>query len=214
MKHHYGELPKVIDSIEVNVKEMMFYQDMLIKHQRSTKFLIEKRLDIFLPIIDSAVSDFIYNYGMERYLNSYVYLSAKHLFQPKQEPFNRPGWHTDGFMSDDITYVWSNKNPTVFNHSQFTLTQDHALSIKEMEGQAKPEKNLTYLENTVLRLTQYNVHKVAEVEHSGMRAFVKVSISKDKFDLIGNTHNYELSYDWEMKPRNIERNVPQSNVSK
>lgn len=27
----YGDLPKVIDTIEIDCKEMMFYQDMLIK---------------------------------------------------------------------------------------------------------------------------------------------------------------------------------------
>jgi hypothetical protein len=45
-----------------------------------------------------------------------------------------------------------------------------------------------------------------------MRAFLKVSISKDKYDLIGNSHNYLLDYDWQMKERKQERNIPQSVV--
>lgn len=213
MKHRYGELPKVIDVIPTLCNEMLFYQDMLIKQKRSTQFLIEPRLDNYNRIIQSAVNDFISIFGIEEYLNTYVYLSAKNLFQPMREPYNRPGWHTDGFMSNDITYIWCDSNPTIFNHSKFTLTQDHVKSILEMEEQANPENNMSYLENTLIRINQYNVHKVADVEEARMRAFVKVSFSRDKFDLIGNTHNYELTYDWQMKPRNQNRNVPQSEIT-
>ena len=33
-----------------------------------------------------------------------------------------------------------------------------------------------------------------------------------KYDLIGNSHNYLLDYDWQMKERKQERNIPQSVV--
>lgn len=43
-----------------------------------------------------------------------------------------------------------------------------------------------------------------------MRAFLKVSFSKDKYDLLGNSHNYLMDYNWEMKARKEDRNIPQS----
>jgi len=46
-----------------------------------------------------------------------------------------------------------------------------------------------------------------------MRAFVKVSFSKDKYDLIGNAVNYEIDYNWNFKPRENTRNVPQTEIS-
>ena len=43
-------------------------------------------------------------------------------------------------------------------------------------------------------------------------AFEFVLKTKDKYDLIGNSHNYLLNYDWKMKQRKEARNIPQSVV--
>lgn len=211
MKKRYGKLPKVLDIIEIKPTEMCFYQDMLIKLVGDDEEIYENRLKPYKNVIDKAIEDFIKTFGVKEFINHYVYLSVKYLFQPKKEPFNRPGWHCDGFMTNDINYVWSDSNPTIFNYSQFVLTQNHNESIREMEEQANPDNNISYENNTLIRLDQYNVHKVSDVEKPGMRAFVKVTFSKDKYDLKGNTHNYLINYNWEMKDREIERNVPQSN---
>ena len=72
---------------------------------------------------------------------------------------------------------------------------------------------MKYDNYTLVRINQYNVHRVADVTEDGMRAFLKVSFSKDKYDLIGNAINYDLDYNWKMKPRNITRNIPQSTIS-
>jgi hypothetical protein len=79
-----------------------------------------------------------------------------------------------------------------------------------MEKQAIPFNNYSYRENQLLRLNQYNIHKVAPVTEVGMRTFLKLSFSKDKYDLIGNSHNYLIDYNWEMKNRKEHRNIPQS----
>lgn len=209
MKNRYGQLPKVCGKHIIEPTEMFFYQDMLIKEKRFTIPVFENRLEIFREIIESAIEDFISYFGYEAYLNSYVYISAKNLFQPIDKPFNRPGWHCDGFMSNDINYVWSNNNPTVFNHRIFKLTQNDSLSIIEMEQQADESNNICYDNYQLVRLDQYNIHRVADVKEAGMRAFLKISFSKDMFCLKGNTHNRLLTYDWEMKERGINRNIPQ-----
>jgi hypothetical protein len=121
-------------------------------------------------------------------------------------------WHSDGFLTDDINYVWCDKYPTIFNDSNFKLTLNDNISMAEMKKQASPFNDVTYKENELLRLNQFNIHKVANVTDGGMRAFLKVSISKDKYDLIGNSHNYLMDYDWQMKERKQERNIPQSVV--
>jgi hypothetical protein len=112
-------------------------------------------------------------------------------------------------MTDDINYIWYDKDPTVFNNSEFNLTMDDLASIEDMRSQALPWKDVTYPVNTLLRLDQFNIHKVGEVT-TGMRNFLKISFSKDKYDLIGNSHNYLLNYEWDMKPRKEQRNIPQS----
>lgn len=208
----YGALPKNLGIVNIDCREMMFYQDMPIKMQGWTPFYLENRLEWVRDIINIAFCDFISCFDKEVVSNSYIYLSAKHLYQSKGCSYNRPGWHCDGFMSDDINYIWSDTLPTIFNTSKFNLSQDDSLSMKEMELQALPENNFSFPEKSLLRLNQYNVHRVADVDRDGLRTFVKISFSKDQYKLIGNAHNYKMDYDWEMKERNAGRNIPQGKI--
>jgi len=208
----YGQLPKPIGVYKVDCREMMFYQYLPIKLISQSTPIIEDRLKCFSEIIGVICCDFIGTFGLDRYVNSYVYLTAKHIFQQKDCSYNRPGYHSDGFMTDDINYIWSDCNGTVFNKSRFVLTMDDSGSLVEMEAQAKPENEIVYPDNTLLRLDQYNIHKVATIDKPSMRTFIKLSFSKDRYDLIGNSHNYLLDYNWEMKDRKPQRNIPQSKI--
>jgi len=205
----YGELPHTLGLHQIECKEMMFYQYLPIKLLGQSMPVFEERLNCFRDIVGLICCDYIGTFGLDNYVNSYIYMSAKYLFQAKGCAYNRPGWHCDGFMSNDINYIWSDTNPTVFNTSEFNLTQNDKVSIQEMTEQATSDNDVSFPENTLIRLNQFNVHRVAD-QIEGMRTFLKISFSKDKYDLIGNSHNYLLNYDWEMKERNAERNIPQS----
>ena len=205
----YGQLPKQIGTYTVECKEMLFYQYLPVKLVGFHNIVDEERLSCYDHIIGAACCDFIGTYGLDRFVNSYVYLTAKNLYQSAGCSFNRPGWHSDGFMTADINYIWCDKDPTVFNSSYFNLSLDDEWSLKEMAAMAMAENNVTYPVNTLLRLDQYNIHRVG-TPTQGLRNFLKISFSKDKYDLIGNSHNYLLNYDWEMKPRKEQRNIPQT----
>jgi hypothetical protein len=204
----YGQLPEVIGSFETQGGEYFSYQYLLIKLLGHNFYKVERRLHEFCPLIDIVVRDYIKTFGYEDHLDSYIYLTAKRQYQKKNCGFNRSGWHSDGFNSLDTNYIWTSSQPTIFNNSKFNLSKDDKLSLKEMEEQADPQNNITFPLNSILRLNQYVIHKVGEIEE-GVRTFVKISFSKDKYDLEGNSHNWELSYNWTMRPRNKERNIPQ-----
>lgn len=208
----YGEIPKDLGQFHVNCSEMLFYQYMPIKIAGSNVLEVEVRLKCFNELISVCIADFATEFGIERLMDSYVYISAKNLFQPVGVSYNRPGWHSDGFLTDDINYVWSDLFPTVFNKSKFDITLDDELSLKEMEAQADPANNFTFPENTLLRLDQFNIHRVAEVTKPAIRTFLKVSISKDQYNLEFNTHNHALDYNWTMFARKVERNIPQNKI--
>ncbi|PIF44315.1 hypothetical protein CLU96_1258 [Chryseobacterium sp. 52] len=208
---YYGEKPAVIRRMEIDCKEMMFYQYLPIKLKDQKVFNVEPRLGPFYGIIIHAMSDFKNVYGVERFNKSYVYLTVKRQYVSKKKSMNRPGYHSDGFLTDDVNYIWSDRNPTIFNCSKFNLTLDDEVSLKEMKKQALVENEWHHADNTLLRLDQYNIHKVNDYSlYEGIRTFVKISFSNDKYDLEGNSHNYELDYSWNMKPRKTERNVPQT----
>jgi hypothetical protein len=208
----YGELPTALGIFEVECKEMMFYQYLPIKMPNQTQPIHEPRLKCFGELIHDICRDFIDEFGAECYVNSYVYLTAKFLYQLPNTSFNRMGWHSDGFLTDDINYVWCDKYPTIFNKTDFNLSLNDLISMEEMENQAIQVNDTTYGDNQLLRLNQFNIHKVAPVTNAGMRTFFKLSFSKDKYDLTGNSHNYLLDYDWEMLKRKQERNIPQSST--
>ena len=117
------------------------------------------------------------------------------------------GWHCDGFMSDDINYIWCDSIPTEYIEGSFNLTQDHVKSIDEMNV-IKSKIKLCDI-NTLYRLDETVIHRCNEnIPYAQMRCFVKVSFSKEKYNLIGNSHNYGLDYKWEMVQRGVARNHP------
>lgn len=211
----YGELPKPLGVFKAECKEMMFYQYLPIKMVNETELTYEPRLNCFNELIGAACCDFIGQFGLDNYVESYVYLTAKYMHQSPNCSFNRMGYHSDGFLTDDINYIWSDKNPTVFNYTDFSelgIPLNDSGSLVFMSAMANRDKEKKYAENTLLRLDQFNIHKVADNNFTGMRAFLKISISKDRYDLIGNSHNYLLDYDWEMRERKADRNIPQQNI--
>lgn len=208
-KHRYGEKPKCIGVFKVACAEMLFYQYLPIKLKYRSSIVMEQRLAFALDLIKAAREDFAKNIGDDT--GYYIYITAKSLYQFPSSTFNRPGYHSDGFLTDDINYIWSDCCPTVFNCTDFKLSADDSLSLKEMAEQADTELDFNYKNYSLLRLTQYNIHKVAQVKHACYRTFVKISFSKDKYDLEGNSINHLLSYDWKynMRKRTMERNIPQ-----
>ena len=82
-----------------------------------------------------------------------------------------------------------------------------------VEPPKEDEEIETYPENSFLRLNQYNIHRVSGVKSTCLRSFLKVSFSQDKYDLRGNSINRLLNYNWDMKERKKERNIPQSRIN-
>lgn len=205
----YGEAPKQCGKFVCEAHEMMFYQDMPIKMPGEYRVATEPRLSIFDKLCGAAAGLFIGEYGLDRYMSGHAYISAKRLFQTRECTFNRQGWHSDGFGSDDINFIWYDKTPTVFNLSEFDLPNDDVESMAAMNAQALQHNDVTYESGTLLRLNQFCIHRLALPEAPEIRTFVKVTFSKDKFDLEGNAKNYTLHYDWPMRKRGLARNIPQ-----
>lgn len=144
----------------------------------------------------------------------YVYVSARRGFATPGNPLNRPGWHSDGFGTDDVNYIWTDRYPTVFAIQEFTdISDDHVESVKQFEAQIwanrRNDTTITYPDKMVLRLTPAVVHAAPEIpEPGGERGFFKISFSNSQFNLKGNSHNYLIDYNWEMWDRSEVRNHP------
>lgn len=196
----YGQEPIVVGHKFLDPKEMCFVQYLPIAMADCDRVEIPDNLSWARPLVNMVLKEGVSD-------ESYLYLTVKHLYVTPSNMGNRPGWHSDGFGTDDINYIWCDKYPTEFCIQDFNLSEDCDLSLREMEQQAKVENVKTYGENTLLRLDKYNIHRTPVIGE-GYRTFVKISVSKDRYNLKGNAHNYLFDYDWEMVVRSETRNHP------
>ena len=194
----YGAPPLDLGHYEVGTDEMMLYQYLPIKMAHCPCIRVPLNLDWVVPLLD----------GIQYELDDYVYLTAKRMYATKHYKGNRAGWHSDGFLTDDVSYIWYDSHPTEFAIQQFEITPDCDVSLKEFEEQVDIDKIVTYPNKHLLALDQSVIHRVSESDEEGMRTFVKINVSKDKYNLKGNSHNYLFDYNWEMLDRQVERNHP------
>jgi hypothetical protein len=206
----YGALPRNLGTHQVDCREFLFYQYLPVKLADATEMAIEPRLKCFEAILGAICCDYVGFRGLNAFVAANAYVTAKCMVTAPGAPMNRPGWHSDGFLTEDINYIWSDCLPTVFNSSRFALTLDDDISLGEMSAQADPNGDCCFGDGALLRLDQFCVHRAADIDRTRVRTFLKVSFSLDRYDLIGNSHNYLLDYNWPMRERKITRNVPQS----
>ena len=217
MKKIYGSSPiEIASDTIVDNSEMYFYQYLPIKLLGVTELSIPDRLKNIETICINIVDDFfncVCQKDLTKYGQFYIYLTAKCLYVKGGENLNRMGWHCDGFMSDDINYIWCDSIPTEYVTGEFELVQDHEKSIEQMNRLFYHSQPLKCKPNSIYRLDETVIHRCDynRSKDAVLRNFVKVSFSKERYNLRGNSHNYLLDYDWEMKERNQSRNHPVKN---
>lgn len=140
---------------------------------------------------------------------SYVYISVEVSAIKSGITQKRSGWHADGFLTDDINYIYSDKLPTIFNNTTFFVDNNHSTSIKQFNEQLDESNNYWFNPKSLVRVTSSHIHRTpVPTEDEEFRQFVKISISKERYNLEGNTHNSLFDYDWVMYPRQEVRNCP------
>ena len=203
----YGNAPESLGVVDIDFHEYMHYMYLPIKIHG--EWSLPDNLCFATTQIQMAVAE------EESRGNQwdYVYVTARRGYATPGNPLNRPGWHADGFGTDDINYVWTDRYPTLFAVGRFEgISEDHVQSTAQFEEQIASRRDIatiTYQDMELLRLDSSVVHAAPEIPApGGERSFFKVSFSNDKYNLIGNAHNYGLDYEWDMFERELVRNDP------
>ncbi len=211
----YGSEPiEIASGVIIDNSEMYFYQYLPVKLKGgAVDFILPEQLKPLEDVVIKCCNDFFHNIcgrSITVYDSHYIYLTAKCLYVSSGENLNRAGWHCDGFMTDDINYIWCDCIPTEYVTGQFELVQDHEKSIDQMNRLFYHSETLKCKPNSIYRLDETVIHRCDynRSRNAVLRHFVKVSFSKEKYNLKGNSHNYLLDYDWEMKERDAHRNHP------
>lgn len=203
-----NEKPKVIgtftfDNTETEVMNYLYFPIFMAGKSSKSFVSLEPRLEKYRKMIQFAIDK-------EEYPFKYIYLSAKTMYVGPGITGNRPGWHCDGFGTEDITYVWADQSPTLFSHGEFNdISTDHNESLKQFEEIAEKNEIYSFPVNSLIRLTPRVVHHTPKIWEPGLRSFVKISFSDLKYNLKGNTKNYMLdTSDWKLYDRKEIRNDP------
>jgi len=204
----YGRPPIDMGFMDLECGEALFWLYCPIKLPQSA-LAIPMNLRQFIPIVHAVREDL----APHSWTQSYVYITAKTLWVEPGAPGNRPGWHSDGFLTKDINYIWYNMNPTVFWEPDFQVAfeADHQKSLPEMDNicSAAPDTHKVYPNKHLLLLDQTVIHRVNPDPQPGFRTFVKVSVSDQVYALEHNSINHMLpEFSPTYQPRKAERNNP------
>jgi hypothetical protein len=206
----YGKLPLKLGQFkEINLNEVMYYLYLPILMDDGPSLNRSVRLPDnvkqLLPLVQEAQRYASYVHK-KAHPYKYMYLSARKGWATPDSPLNRPGWHCDGFGTDDLNFVWWVGAGTRFSNSSFRdISKDHIESLKQFAKQAKAWH--VYPERTLYALDRYVVHATPEIRHPGeMRQYVKISLSNHRYNLYGNSHNYLFDYQWPLVDRETVRN--------
>lgn len=200
----YGLPPNRLGSFDLEWDEYMHFMYLPVVMPGIADVRLPERIRFVQPLIDKVWRCF----GWKP--SDHVYVTVKRGFATPGNPLNRPGWHADGFGSDDANFIWTDRYPTLFAEQDFVgISDDHILSIEQFSEQLQPERIRTYPDRTLLALDSRVVHAAPEIPApGGERGFVKISVSPNRYNLRGNSHNYLFDYAWKMWSREELRNDP------
>jgi len=220
----YGHLPRDLGEVRLNVDEMGYWLYMPVSTpQMSSYWSLPPNITYIKPILER-----VYHDCKARFMDEYVYVTVKSMLH-SGDTVNRPGWHADGYGTEgDLNYVWCDAHPTEFLEADFFLGADeldHEGSMRRFTEEADRLKMeyyadlsrdesthpiKTYADRHLLRLDPSVIHRVNPRPFFGRRTFVKVSVSKHVYNLVGNTINHDLpTFPLRPRfPRDADRNHP------
>lgn len=208
-----GSPPRDLGLVEINDGEMLFTMYLPISVPDDHSYKLPDHLKRFAPIVSTVKQE-----EPARFFREFVYLTAKTLWVEGSHIGNRPGWHSDGFGTNDLNFIWADRAPTEFMVRRFLglwqVSDDCDQSMREMEklgryAEAYDFPFTTYPDRHLLRLDPTVMHRSPVKFEAGLRTFVKVSISPDQYNLSGNAVNHLLpETHWPLVDRQTVRNHP------
>lgn len=213
-----GEAPVGCGHFDTRLTEVMYYLYLPVFMRKEATHYRDIRLPENVCGLQSMVDRAMREAEKRGRHYQYVYLSARKGWATPDNPLNRPGWHCDGFGTDDLNFVWWSGPGTRFAVGDFgNISVDHIESLKQFEATIYLDEHGPFPKLNVFSPPQGNLYMLTpRVVHATpligapgcMREYIKVSLSDDRYNLENNSHNYLFDYNWPLHPREVIRNDP------
>jgi hypothetical protein len=200
-----GKPPQYLGRFDFSLREVMYYLYLPVR-MGASGIRLPANVECCRNLIE-ACSKFAAQRGQEF---EYIYLSARKGWATPDNPLNRPGWHCDGYGTDDLNFVWWTGPGTRFALQKFyCISEDHQRSLMQFGEQVDLNSVVTYAAKGLYAIDAEVVHATPIIEAPGcMRQYVKVSMSNHQYNLENNSHNYLFEYEWQLFSREAVRNDP------
>jgi metallo-beta-lactamase family protein len=184
---------------------------------------VPKVLEPYLEAIEMAIKHeqaINPDFNLEDY-NGYITIDQK-LIEPSKTQ-RRYGPHGDAYVTEENTaeesniltnntYVAYDVQPTDYYAGPFPLgdidSQDDERVLKHFAELALTQTPIQYPGYTLLRMTPYDIHTPSVNTHAETieRTFIKITFSKERFNLLGNRINPLFSYaGWAWVSRDVNK---------
>ncbi len=131
-----GDGPQPMGHSDIHLPEVMYYLYLPVVMQPEMPggaIMLPHNIECLRPLVREAIRSMAH----ERY--RYVYVSARKGWATPDNPLNRPGWHCDGFGTNDMNFVWWRGPGTRFICGKWQVTTDHLESLEEFDRFARAE---------------------------------------------------------------------------
>lgn len=204
----YGAPPQNLgDFSYISLDEVMYYLYLPIKWNFGTLGIrMPNNLHCLRPLVTKALLH-ANSIGVDT-TSHFVYISARKGWATPDNPLNRSGWHCDGFGTEDLNYLWWKGPGTRFALQHFNnISKDHIESQKQFQAQLNAEFVIDDLpQQNLYAVNPFVVHSTPILKEACVRQYVKISISKHRYNLYNNSHNCLFNYKWDMIDRETIRN--------
>ncbi len=143
----------------------------------------------------------------------YVYITVDRSHVIRGERQRSAGAHSDGIQGPrfrpklpaDHTYVWTDMAPPRFFTHPFDfsgLSPDKDWLDRHFAEQLNRNRSEVIDTHTLVMADSYCVHEAMATDREGIRTFVRINVSRMRYDRLGNTLNAMFNYDgWRFVPR-------------
>ena len=206
MNNRYGGLPEDLGPHSVKGYMEDTYVLYLPVKMNNSSIQVPDNLKMYEHLVYSAINNI--NRRFE-----YIYLSVENRYIPADTCQKRPGWHVDGYLTNDETYIYTKSSDTTeyINQSNIELGPIDDLEALHQFNTYKGGE-IVHINSGHLYNLKRCIHRSPTITKGHKRLFVKISFSNDRYNLYGNSKNYLFDYDWKYVERDNERNTPSKDI--